>query len=598
MHRYLGIRLKILGILVLAVMFYIILTQVVYSLVMLPSYAELEREEGTKDINRCLDALRREIKHLDTVTHDWAAWDDTYAFVLDRNEGYRQSNLLLQTFLDNRINAILYLDLQKELIWGAVRSLTDGSLIPLPELSAAALKKDTLLFAARDSDGGVSGVMQTSAGPLLMSCRPITTSNHQGPVRGHLIMGRLLDQDYVQRLRDQTHIEHVYLPAGEQGAIMERLFPDQGGSHKIGFEIQNRRTLNGFTVISDIYGQPALVLKATLSRHIYAKGLETLRLTLVSVALAGLVILALLVVLMNRTTIGPLTQLTRRVMAIKDSDLVPAPLFERRGDEIGILCREFNGMIDRLKAVNDGLAGANAQLRREIQERKNSERRLMVNQEKLRALSSQLTLTEERERRRIAMDLHDRISQSLALTQIKLSLLSQGSPAGPQPTALKEIEAEIESIIQDTRTLTFEISPSILYELGVEAAIEWIAESMLPAYGLRVTVRSQGQEEQLATSLRVLIFRSVRELLLNIVKHAAAKQVEIQLSHEPSGLRVMVRDDGVGFNPSNAGLENPNTEGFGLFSIRERLSAVGGAFTIESSPGRGTRATLAIPINH
>ena len=484
------------------------------------------------------------------------------------------------------------------MIWGEVRSLKNGNPIVLPELSEAALQDTPVLFASHDGDGGCVRNHANVGGPFILSSQPITTSDHQGPIRGHLIMGRFVDTDYIERLRDQTHIDHEYLPVSEHKTIVEKCLPDENNASAIYFAVKNQAILNGFTVIRDIYGEPALVLRTTLLRHIYAKGSETLRLALISIALAGLVILILMVVLINKTVIGPLMQLTGRVIAIKDANVMPPPLFKNRNDEIGILCREFNSMVDQLKSVNNGLESANAQLNHEVQERRKSEQCLLVNQEKLRALSSQLTLAEERERRRIAVDLHDRISQSLALTQIKIGLLTQTTPAHYSPSALEEIENEIESIIQDTRTLTFEISPSILYELGVEAAIEWIAESMMPKYGIEITIDGDGQDGHLTDSLRVLIFRSVRELLFNIVKHARANHVDIRLRHRPNGFHVRVSDDGIGFDPLDAGPESPTTEGFGLFSIQERLSAIGGKFDIDSAPGKGTRITLIVPTNN
>lgn len=305
LHGHMGIRLKILGILAGVLIFYFILTQIVYSLVILPSYAALEQEEATEDVHRCLDALQREIKYLETVTHDWAAWDDTYQFVQEENESYRRSNLLQQTFLDNRINAILFLNLRKEMIWGEVRSLKNGNPIVLPELSEAALQDAPVLFASHDGDGGVSGIMQTSVGPFILSSQPITTSDHQGPIRGHLIMGRFFDTDYIERLKDQTHIDHEYLPVSEHKTIVEKCLSDENNPPTIYFAVKNQAILNGFTVIRDIYGEPALVLRTTLLRHIYAKGSETLRLALISIALAGLVILILMVVLINNTVIGP-----------------------------------------------------------------------------------------------------------------------------------------------------------------------------------------------------------------------------------------------------------------------------------------------------
>ena len=209
-----SMRFKIMGILLFILTGYILLSYGVQRLVILPSYARLEQEGAGKDVSRCIEALRRELAHLDAVTHDWAAWDDTYAFVKDGNPHYPKSNLLPQTFTDNRINLLYILDAEQNVLWGEIRDETSGDIIGLPDLPEGILRRNAKLFSNTEIESTISGMLQTSGGPLMLSSRPITTSDHTGAVIGHLTMGRFIDQGFVRMLEDQTHIRHRYRTVG------------------------------------------------------------------------------------------------------------------------------------------------------------------------------------------------------------------------------------------------------------------------------------------------------------------------------------------------------------------------------------------------
>jgi len=242
----------------------------------------------------------------------------------------------------------------------------------------------------------------------------------------------------------------------------------------------------------------------------------------------------------------------------------------------------------------DGKAKSFIVVIRDISERKASEEKIRVYEEQLRSLASELTLLEERERRRIANDLHDHIGQTLALSKIKLGELRESvSPSLVRP--LGEIHGLIEQTIQYTRSLTFELSPPILYELGFEAAVEWLAEQIQEKHGISVDFEDDLQPKPVGKEMRILLFKAVGELLMNVIKHAQAHKAKVAIQREGSHIRITVEDDGIGFYIPEAN-QLAGVGGFGLFSIRERLRHFGGSLQIQSGPRRGTLITLLAPI--
>ena len=231
---------------------------------------------------------------------------------------------------------------------------------------------------------------------------------------------------------------------------------------------------------------------------------------------------------------------------------------------------------------------------RDITERKRIEEKLQAYQEQLRSLASQLSLVEERERRRIAIDLHDHIGQTLALCKIKLGALRESTPTN-LIESLDEIRDLTEQIIRYTRSLTFELSPPILYDLGFEAAVEWLGEKIIKQHGIQFCFEDDKQSKPLDDEARILLFQAVRELLINIVKHAQAHNAKVSIRRDNDNIRINIEDDGVGFDTSKID-SSLRTGCFGIFSIRERLKHLGGLFEIESEPGRRTRVTIVAPL--
>jgi len=232
-------------------------------------------------------------------------------------------------------------------------------------------------------------------------------------------------------------------------------------------------------------------------------------------------------------------------------------------------------------------------VQRDITERKKTEEQFHAYQEQLRLLASELLLAEERERRRIAMDLHDNIGQMLALTRIKLGVLRNTLSGNAHEDAVGGIVELIDQSISYTKSLSFELSPPLLYDIGIEATIEWLAEQMQKQHYILFYCDNDGSPKPLKRDVSILLFQTVRELFMNIVKHSQAHQVNVVISRVADDIKIVIEDDGIGFDASK--IDTDLT--FGFFSIRERLKYLGGALSIDTGPGRGTRVTVTSPLD-
>ena len=215
--------------------------------------------------------------------------------------------------------------------------------------------------------------------------------------------------------------------------------------------------------------------------------------------------------------------------------------------------------------------------------------------DQLSRLSSELTLAEQRERRRLARVLHDHLQQLLVGAKLGLHMLGRGDGTHTKQDVAQVVEL-VDEAITASRSLTVELSPPILHEAGLQAGLQWLARWMRQKHNLEVELRGH-KDTTLREDVRVLLFESVRELLFNVVKHAGTRRSAVEIETvTPTLLRVMVSDEGRGFDAAAA--LRPGAArlgGFGLFSIHERLTLIGGSMTVWSEEGRGSRFVLTAP---
>jgi PAS domain S-box-containing protein len=224
---------------------------------------------------------------------------------------------------------------------------------------------------------------------------------------------------------------------------------------------------------------------------------------------------------------------------------------------------------------------------------------LLESEVQLRSLATELNLAEQRERRRLATELHDHLQQMLVLASMKLGMAKQLGETPAAARAMKEIDEVLSEALQYTRTLVADLSPTALHEHGLAAGLRWLADYM-KKYHMTVSITVPEQEVNLPEDQCTLLFQSVRELLINSSKHARTGEAAVNMTLDDGRIEIMVSDTGPGCDLAsiNTVADNPGglSSKFGLFSIRERMRALGGSFDLKSSPGQGTVATLILSL--
>jgi PAS domain S-box-containing protein len=234
----------------------------------------------------------------------------------------------------------------------------------------------------------------------------------------------------------------------------------------------------------------------------------------------------------------------------------------------------------------------------DVTDRKRAERALKEHERELKMLARQLALVEERNRQQVAAVLHDRIGQTLAALKVRAGLIGQAAGTDEAASQARKLMAQLDELMEETWSLTFELCPPALYEVGLEAALEWLCSETAQRSRVEVSYTDDGSDKPLTGELRGMVFQMTRELLNNAIRHGRPGRVEIETRRYGGELRIVVEDDGAGFDPEAQKYDNQSVGGFGLLSIRERLGHFGGRLEAGSAPGRGARMTLVLPLTN
>jgi len=305
-------------------------------------------------------------------------------------------------------------------------------------------------------------------------------------------------------------------------------------------------------------------------------------------------------IIVQNEILGVINLSNSNTCAFSSDDMRSITIFSAFASSIlnnAILYNELTGVNQRLEKAFNTLMVTQKQLKLEIDERKGAEQNLIDYQKRLKSLTAELILSEQKERRNFAEFLHDEIGQQLFATSLQLELLQSAVTSPENIETLDNAINNIKNVMDNSRSLTFELSPPILYELGLETALDWLGEQTQKKYDLIVTVKDDKQEKPLDDDVKILLYQAVRELLINVVKHAQTKNASVSIKKDTSTIRICVEDNGVGCNFQKNSSSTAKHEGFGLFRITERLNQLGGHIEIESHPNRGTHITLVAPLS-
>lgn len=276
-----------------------------------------------------------------------------------------------------------------------------------------------------------------------------------------------------------------------------------------------------------------------------------------------------------------------------DISLTVSPLVDRQGQIVG--ASKIARDITERKRTETRLMQLTAELEQRVVERTAE---LVQSENRLRTLAKELNLAEQRERTRLAGELHDYLSQLLVFCRMTLAQAKKTGLSSRGENFIKETEESLDKALTYCRTLMAELSPPVVQEQGLPAGLLWLCDHM-KRQGLAVTVElPEALDLPLPKDCAVLLFQSVRELLINVAKHGVVKEATMCMTSEDRSLCIIVRDEnGFDLAAAAAGKASPLSSKFGLFSIRERMKALGGRFDIQSAPGEGTTATLVLPLS-
>jgi sensor domain CHASE-containing protein len=348
-----SVQSKVISLIFLVFAAYGVLDYGVQRLFVLPSFQALEREEAQRNMDRAAQAIQREAQHLAVSATDWATWDDTYQFVQDRNEVYREANLNLEALKSLKVDVLNLVDATGQIVWGKTYDLQAEAEIALPELPSDRWPADHPLVALAEIDSEATGLLLTARGPLLVAARPVVTTNREGPVRGAVILGRFLDSAEIAR---QTEVRLSFSildgrPLEPEETTAVNALGESGGT----LIRESAEVDRVYRVLPDLFGKPALLLRVEAPKAITARGQIAIRFALLSLLGAGLLILIVLVIGLRQMVLKPIQRLTQHAVAVGQSGDLTARLTLVRRDELGVLAREFDRMVERLAETRRAL---------------------------------------------------------------------------------------------------------------------------------------------------------------------------------------------------------------------------------------------------
>jgi len=594
-----------------------------------PRFVALERDEALKDWARSRAAIDREIEHLSRLCLDWSSWTDTYNFALGKFPGYYESNIgKLEWFSEQSLDLFFVCAPDGRVVWGQVLDLNTLEPARVSWVPTEGLGADHPLLRVRDDkDSEVRGLYQTELGLMMFASRPILTSQNEGPRAGVLIFGRLLSEDAIEMLREQTHVDFAIETAGDPDvcATGRAKIAAAMGTRAPQVDTDSSRSLRVRGPLFDITGAPIGVIKARLARHITEEGQAALRFAMLSLLGTGAATLLILIMGLGRMVITPLVGLTDHATQIAASGDLRRRIAAARSDELGVLASRFNEMMAQLeeyrsRAVsmsrqagmaetatgvlhNVGNALTNANVVAETLSEK-------LAQSRASTLSKAVTLMAEHERDLARFLTEDPRGKQLPsyLGQLASHLAHETAENARDLESLREGLRHIREIVDAQQDLARSSSVSEPLDAGeiVEKAVASVRASMTRH---EIQVRITG-----AAASRVVADRSkLQQVLVNLLTNAkdaicaqagSSRIIEVRMGERGEGQVVIeVVDTGIGIHADHKGKLFANGfstkahgHGFGLHSSAIAIGEMGGTMSAESpGPGHGATFRIALP---
>ncbi|MEW6536845.1 MAG: diguanylate cyclase [Candidatus Auribacterota bacterium] len=359
-----SIRVKIVALfLILTGIFFVVVTGV-HKLYIIPHFNQLEQVEAQRNIARVLDVLSREITHLDVLCHDWSAWNDTYEYINDRNQAYYESNLEDASFDANNINIIFYFDLKGNVVWSNQFDFTEPSEGTADYLPSQWYQAYPGLFEHPSTDNSITGFIVSGQHILMVSARPIIKSDESGPIRGTLVMGRVLNNRYKGELEKIAKIP-LYLWRVDDSSLPSGIVSVKNKIYESGqmyIDNSKKGSMHIYSSLRDIKGEDRIILEAHFQKEIVAQAVEIVKILTAIVLIFSCILFIMLYAFIHTMIIKPVIQIREHVAKVKKTNnLMLALRWDKKG-EIGEMSRELDLLFDQLNIANI----ANEEIQRQL----------------------------------------------------------------------------------------------------------------------------------------------------------------------------------------------------------------------------------------
>jgi len=354
-------------------------------MVLLSSFAELEKQNTHQNVERAVCALSDTLCSLGTTADDWAAWDDTYTFIEDANAEYIKTNLVDETFITMRLNLMLFINSSGCIVFGKAFDLYNEEEIPVPQSLQKHLSDKEVLWHHPDTEGGIAGVLLLPECPMLVASEPILTSRKEGPIHGALIMGRYLDASEIERLAEITHLP-LTIERFNDSQIphhLQRAKSSLSEEAPILVRPLDAQSIAGYALLEDIYGEPAIILSISMPREIYKQGQATISYLVLPLVVVGLVFGVVTMSLLERQVLSRLIRLSKSVAGISTSGDLSMRVPMGGKDEISKLADTINVMMESLEQSGKALQEKSERLDAQNEELRATEEQLRSAKEEL-----------------------------------------------------------------------------------------------------------------------------------------------------------------------------------------------------------------------
>ena len=529
-----NLREKTLIIISITLVSLIIILYGISQTIIMGSFTELEEDLTRQNVKRVLNTLSDDLVNLDCTVNDWAAWDDTYTFIEDSNADYIESNLIDSTFVTLRLNIMIFVHSSGSIVLKKAVDLQEEMEMPFPQSLEQHISVNDFLVQHDSTESSLAGFLLLPEGPLMVASRPILTSNDEGPIRGTLMMGRYFDAAEIERLQEITQLSLIVQGIDSQMPSDFEAVLTFVQEESIFVQPLSEDSIAGYYLVSDVYGEPILLLRVDTPRDIYHQGRTSMQYFVISLVATGLVIGVVILVLLESQVLSRLTHLSRSVSSISAQDDLSARISLTGKDELSNLADVINQMIETIEQSSKKL---------------------------------QYSL---REKEVLLREIHHRVKNNM---QIILSLLSLQS-AYIKDEKLQDAFRESRDRIQTMALIHEKLYQSEdLANINFKEYIRTLANGLFQSYGAlsdKVKLKIDVGDISLGINTAIPCGLIINELVSNALKHAFpdGREGEIRIAFHARGERteLVVSDNGVGI-PDDVGFINAGTLGLRLVTI-------------------------------